>query len=222
MPQTCYFSADEEGKEALAKDRQVINRCKDLTLFARDARSYEFMKENFDAKVAFLHDTVSLFDAFEYSAGDREGIIVCLRSDREGILNATQKKQIIADCENLGDVFVTDTCTNYKIGVSERESILKKKWTLWGRSSLVVTDRLHGMIFALITGTPCVVIGNNHFKVYEAYKTFKECKYLTYIDEICKLPEAAKILISADYDKPQGSLYKEDIVNLYSTIIKED
>jgi len=36
-------------------------------------------------------------------------------------------------------------------------------------SKLVVTDRLHGMVFAALAGTPCVVMGNCNYKVKGIY-----------------------------------------------------
>ncbi len=219
MPQTCYFSEDEAGKKVLAEDKKIIAACKDIVLYARDQRSFEYMKNNFDAQVRLSHDTVSLYDASEFSAKDREGIIVCLRSDKEGKLSASQKKQIITGCEEKAEVFVTDTCTNYDFGKDEREKILKDKWKLWGESKLVVTDRLHGMIFAIITKTPCIVIGNNHFKVYEAYRTFSDVSYLTFIDKLDELPDAIDKLLALNTADLKREVYGSDIESLRKDII---
>ncbi|WP_423202829.1 polysaccharide pyruvyl transferase family protein [Morganella morganii] len=45
-------------------------------------------------------------------------------------------------------------------------------WTKFSNSKLVVTDRLHGMIFAFITNTPCLVIRNSNHKIEETYKNW--------------------------------------------------
>jgi pyruvyl transferase EpsI len=37
---------------------------------------------------------------------------------------------------------------------------------------VVVTDRLHGMIFAAITGTPCVVLQNSNHKIESTHQTW--------------------------------------------------
>ncbi|WP_022780080.1 glycosyltransferase [Butyrivibrio sp. AE3009] len=199
MPQTCFFAGNEEGKKALEKDRQMIARCRDITLLARDKKSYEFMRESFDADVRFIHDTVSLYDASQFASEDRKGIVVCIRSDKEGTLVTEQKKSIIEICEKKDDVLVTDTCINRNISTSERQAVLESKWRLWGKSRLVVTDRLHGMIFALITKTPCIVIGNDHFKVHEAYKTFEDSGFLFYLDSLSGLEKAVNDMLGRDY-----------------------
>ena len=221
MPQTCFYSEDEGGKRALKEDKDVIGGCRDITLYARDMTSYEFMKNNFDAKVEFLHDTVSLYDATEFASGEREGIVVCLRSDKEGKLTLGNKTEILSVCEKKRETLVTDTCTNYDVATSEREKVLKDKWKLWGKSELIVTDRLHGMIFALITGTPCIVIGNNHFKVYEAYKTFSEAPYLSFIESLEQLPEAVEKMLALDRESCIRVGYGSDLDAIKNSVINQ-
>ena len=47
---------------------------------------------------------------------------------------------------------------------------------------LVITDRLHGMIFAVITGTPCIVIDSKSPKVRGCYEWIKQLDYIKFID----------------------------------------
>ncbi len=211
MPQTCFYSEDAEGQKVLEEDKKIISACRYITLFARDEKSYEFMKKNFDADVQLIHDTVSLFDASKFSKSDREGIVVCLRSDKEGTLSASQKKNIIDACDKRGDVLVTDTCVHFEPKSGERKAVLESKWKRWGSSRLVITDRLHGMIFALITGTPSIVIGNNHFKVYEAYKTFEDVKYLRFIDSLDELDKHIDEMLDPKYQRIDRRFYEEDV-----------
>jgi exopolysaccharide biosynthesis predicted pyruvyltransferase EpsI len=52
------------------------------------------------------------------------------------------------------------------------------------RRELIITDRLHGMIFSIITGTRCIVFGNNYHKVVSSYYSwFKDLEYVTFIDK---------------------------------------
>ena len=220
MPQTCFYSEDETGRKALEEDKRLIADCKDITLFARDEKSLDFMRDNFDADVEFLHDTVSLFDAQPFSSEKRDGIVICLRSDKEGTLKVENKKEIIQRAEERGRTHITDTCTNYEVKLSERQKVLEDKWKLWGSSKLVITDRLHGMIFSIITKTPCIVIGNNHFKVYEAYKTFAENEYIRFIDSMDMLETAMDELLSLDLSGCCKKDYREDIELLWGKILK--
>ena len=68
---------------------------------------------------------------------------------------------------------------------------------------IVITDRLHGMIFCYITGTPCIAFDNDNHKISETYKKWLEetCNYIILlednsidilIDSISKLKQTKK------------------------------
>lgn len=226
MPQTVFYSEDEAGKKELSLDKKAIDRCKDITIFARDHRSFELLGEYFgqSAKIMELHDTVALYRPDSFSGKRGTDILLCLRSDKESKLSAEDKFEIFRMSRDTGrDIRITDTCINYEIDPGDRERILTEKFSLWSSVRLVITDRLHGMIFAIITGTPCIVLGNNHHKVLETYKTFRDCPYLRYAEDIGAIPSYMKELLAPDYDVQDAAVYcdsfsKEDIATLFSVI----
>ncbi len=218
MPQSIFYTDNEAGKKALSMDQELVKACRDITIYARDNTSYEFIKKNFDAKTELRIDTVATYDASDLALSDaeRKGILLCLRSDKESNLSAKEKIKVIEAAESVGrekactkeieassekmnnrrcfddiySVLVTDTCVGYDIADNERESAIKDKLRLFGGSRLVITDRLHGMIFAYVTKTPCIVIGNNHHKVRDAYKMLEtgvNIRYVECIDDISHL-----------------------------------
>ncbi|WP_050008142.1 glycosyltransferase [Butyrivibrio sp. WCE2006] len=207
MPQTLYYLDDEKGSRELLLDQKAVRKCKQMTIFARDAVSYKLMKQYFPADIILLHDTVSLFDATYLASTEREGIVICLRSDKESALKAEDKIKIIEFSEaNAKKIIVTDTCTNYEVSRAERKRILEKKISLFGGAKLVITDRLHGMIFSVITGTPCIVLGNDHHKVFETYKTFSDCSYIKYVNSIDELKLLYKSLSRNNADDKKINL----------------
>lgn len=48
----------------------------------------------------------------------------------------------------------------------------------FAKSKVIVTDRLHGLIFALITNTPCIVISSYNQKLKEFTDMLKIIKAL--------------------------------------------
>ena len=199
MPQTVYFSKDEDGQKKKTKYCKVYNSCNNLTIFARDHQSYIMMKELFTVDIQEMTDIVASYDASEFASENRKGILLCLRSDAESAFKTEDKKLLYSLCRNVAEnVHVTDTCTKEEIAEENREMELHSKWSIFGKARLVVTDRLHGMIFSLITKTPCVVLGNNHHKVRETYNTLAKCDYLYYCSDIS---DAGKI-ISEAYNAP--------------------
>ena len=68
---------------------------------------------------------------------------------------------------------------------------MTEKLRSFAAARLVVTDRLHGMIFSAITGTPCVVLSNYNHKVRGTYEWIS---YLPYIKFAGSAEEAAGYL----------------------------
>jgi exopolysaccharide biosynthesis predicted pyruvyltransferase EpsI len=219
MPQTFFYTKDAEGIGELKKDQKAINSCRNLTLFARDEKSYRLMKKYFNCEVLQLHDVVSMYDPSYVCSSERNGTLVCLRSDKEGRLSVHDKLTILKICEDSSEnVFVTDTCLHYDIDPKDRIEIIEKKWSLFGKAKFVITDRLHGMIFSLITKTPCIVIGNNHHKVYETYKTFRDCSYITYVNSVDEIEKAMSYISTIDETKKMD--LSKDINVLADAIVR--
>ena len=57
------------------------------------------------------------------------------------------------------------------------------KWEEFKHARLVITDRLHGMIFSAITGTPCVALNNSNGKVGFEYEWLKNLPYIGFVDD---------------------------------------
>ena len=88
-----------------------------------------------------------------------------------------------------------------------------KKWNEFSSVQLVVTDRLHGMVFSAITGTPCIALDNISHKVYGAYQWLSYLPYLRFCSSIDEVEDAAKELLKLppqNYDlKPLLPYYNE-------------
>ena len=213
FPQTIFFSGDEQNNKKLQISK-VYNRCDKLTICARDHISYEMMQKMFNARIVEVNDIVAYLSGKVGKAVQRKGILLCLRSDGESALSAADKRRIQNFCfRQSSNVKITDTCTGKNIERDEREKYLNRKWNLFMSAEIVVTDRLHGMIFSLITGTSCIVLGNNHHKVKATYETFKDCEYLYYAENI----EDIENLIASEYDKKTNN-YIYDINGRYNQL----
>ena len=67
--------------------------------------------------------------------------------------------------------------------VSEFE-LVRAKMCQFAEAELVITDRLHGMIFSAITETPCIVLGNHNHKIEGSYQWIKHLPYIRFIKEV--------------------------------------
>ena len=83
-----------------------------------------------------------------------------------------------------------------------REEKTKEYLRFFASHSLIVTDRFHGVLFSVITGTPCIALKNNNGKVAGGFYWFKNCKAVKLAENI----EDAKRLVPALYGADFGEL----------------
>ncbi len=75
---------------------------------------------------------------------------------------------------------------------AERDAFVREKMIEFSRSELVITDRLHAMLFSAVTGTPCILLDSKSTKIRGCYEWVKDLGFIRLcerVDEICKLWE---------------------------------
>ena len=161
-----------------------------MIICARESKSEEIYKKLFPNKVILTPDIV--FSLKYDNKFKREGMSLMLRDDGEkGLKNEEEPELIQKLLKIYGNVLISDTCIkNFKY--ENRYELLFKKIDEIASKKLVITDRLHGMIFCYITKTPCIVMPNNNHKILMTYENWlKDCNYIKLIrkfsfDEIIK------------------------------------
>lgn len=177
FPQTMFFSNSLGGKYLYQKAKRTYSNHQNLTITARERWSYDFMNGKF-LNCKLCPDIVMTLDKREPIA-ERKGVTICLRNDAESGLTQNFKDKLRADVSS--NYIVADYDTHIGRGglsLEERKNELNKIWTRFRSSEWVITDRLHGMIFAFITGTPCIVFPNNNYKIEGCYNWIKGCGYI--------------------------------------------
>jgi pyruvyl transferase EpsI len=197
FPQTFSFSKTPIGKMELKSSIKVYTENKDLLIIARETQSFEAMKQYFNEDNVILTPDIVLY-LNEKSNLKREGIVTCFRNDKEKVINNSLRDQIINKLkQNYGKVTISDTFIHKKINLQQRSTELGKIWDQFRSSELVITDRLHGMIFGVITKTPCIVFKNSNHKIECTYKNWLHQKdYIKFInlEEIQNGDEFLKIV----------------------------
>ena len=190
FPQTIYFKESEKGKKELEVSKNIYNNHNNLTLVAREKISYEKMKKEFNKCNVILTPDIVLYLNEEDYEHNRDGALCCLRSDLESKLTKYQKEFINKELrDKFKKVCITDTVINKNVNQEERNEFLRNKFNEFKMSELVITDRIHGMIFAAITGTPCIALSNYNYKVKGTYEWIKDLGYIKFTDDINEIPD---------------------------------
>ncbi len=186
FPQSFGFSNTPYGKRRLQKTKKVIEKNQNVILFARENKSFDLMKENFlNTKIKLCPDIVLSLDKSKQN--ERKNITFALRNDAEKSLEKEQEEKLIKyfkeKYENI--LFQDTTMPINEFKEQEKFKYLEKVIEVFSTSRLVITDRLHGMIFCYITKTPCIVFSNNNHKIISTYYTWlKNCNFIKFSSNI--------------------------------------
>ena len=186
-------------------------------ILAREEKSYNFMKEHFyNARVYLTPDIV--MSMVKKENVNREGVTFLFRTDKEKTLSDDELikiKEIVTKKYGkyiLSDMHLGEDVIN--MGGIKREKALEEKFYQFQSSKLVITDRLHGMIFAAITETPCIVLGSFNHKISESYKWLQNLEYIKFcknIDDFEMLVNELSKVRNINYD---NKFAKEMILNI--------
>ncbi|MEH7400124.1 polysaccharide pyruvyl transferase family protein [Gottfriedia acidiceleris] len=184
LPQSFTFTKSKRAEKEKLKSKKIYGLNKEnLTIVARETRSSKKLRELFiENKQILVPDIVLSINKTEDFS--REGILFCLRSDEERVISMEDKSSLINRMkQKYSNVNVTDTVVDYRIYENTRYDEINKKWNEFRKSKVVITDRLHGMIFAVITGTPCIVFDNFNKKIQKTYQDWlQECSGIKFVD----------------------------------------
>jgi len=222
LPNTVFYEESEWGREELRKSIQIYNQHKRLIIYAREKTSYEFMKPIYN-DVRLMPDMVMSLRK-DGRGLKRNGCLLCLRSDREKTRTEGQEAIIRRQAETAfgGNVRDTDMIEGDRILPSERESALERKYSEFASAELVITDRLHGMIFCAITGTPCIVINSKSPKVRGCYEWIRNLDYIRFAEDASDIVKLWKEIPTCEHHYNNTQLQKyfcelEEVVKAHAT-----
>lgn len=177
FPQSTFFSDDVSGRETLNDTIYNYSKHNTFYLFARDSKTYDFMRTNFtNNSIGLVPDIVlsGSHSRVNDTVRNQKKIILSLRSDAEVSMVDGASSEIEHRLQATGyEVVVKDTeAGSSKLSSASGRKMLQEHLGLYSTSSVVVTDRLHGVIFCAITGTPCIAIDNSYGKVHALCDTW--------------------------------------------------
>lgn len=188
LPNTIYYENDELGYKELNKAIKIYNSHKKLKLFVREYYSYNNYKDKFNNLKVYPDMVLYL----KRKKTDNRTFFcnICIRNDHEKTISIEEenfiKKEVI---DIFGENYkFTSMCLEQSISISDREKEVDKKFNEFASVSLIITDRLHGMVYAAITGTPCIVFNSKSPKVRGCYEWIKNLEYIKFAESPKDIP----------------------------------
>ena len=217
FPQTFDFSNSEEGKRFLDKTIKSYSCHNDLHLIAREKTSFKKMSESFSEN--FVHITPDIVLSLEEkNYTQRHGAVICMRSDEEKKLTSQQNDEVVKMIQhNFRDFKFYDThIGKVRLTSEQRKTELDKIWETFRKAELVITDRLHGMIFCHITNTPALVFQNSNHKIKETYDWIKDNPNIRLIEnyDYASVENAIQALSNPTENKVKLDSEYEPLINL--------
>lgn len=172
MPQTVYYDDTARSAGLLSTARSIYAAHGNLTLALRERKSYDFVRAELlpgSGRALLLPDMALYLGACDRGAV-RDRILFCLRGDKERIDNGAVLESVRRAVGDSADIGHIDTVVPYGVRIADEEAQIDRLFAEFSRARLVVTDRLHGMIFSLLSCTPVVAMDNMSGKVRAVYE----------------------------------------------------
>lgn len=188
FPQTIFFSESGDLSYTEQRSQLVYSEHADLVLVAREQKSCDIMRHLYpEIKIFLTPDIVlsSTMEQFGAVSQERTGALMCLRSDPEKSVPDENWERLESVLDDLGcEHRRTDMYADVPVTKENRRECVRRKMQEFCGAKLVITDRLHGMVFAAITGTPCIVFSNYNHKVRGTYEWIKYLPYIKYAETV--------------------------------------
>lgn len=172
------------------------------------------MKNSYNCKCLLLPDiALTLNFKFDYN---REGIGVLFRNDKEQFLPYNYKETVISVINQMKEKNIDINHHPVDI-VSNRSNMVKNILKTYSKCRLIITDRLHGMVFSALTNTPCIVFNNSYGKIFDLYDVWlKDIKSITFTNLLPEneLLELVKQKLTTSYDLFNSNFFENKFEEL--------
>ena len=220
FPQSIYYAPTVDGQRKLLRAEGYYKNHKKIYIAARDSSTYVLLRERlmpFNIKRVFLTPDIALYKSF-LSKRNRNGVLWCIRGDSESLDTNTTLLRLLREGLLRKGIHQcpTDTYVNRPIPpCKEREEVLSKLEE-FSSARLVITDRLHGMVYSVITSTPVIALDNVSKKVSQVYSLWlKNIPFVRFIDDESGVDIVLDDLLSVNYP----SFENEEIKELFKPIV---
>lgn len=222
LPQTVKF----KNQKILENVQNFYGKYDNIYFFARDKISYDIYKSIFPEhrNVHCFPDIVTTeIGNYDFNNNERNGCLLCVRNDVEKLYSFQEISLFKEKLQKIAKVSLSDTNSETK------ENSLKEYWKKieetiddYAQYQVIITDRYHGTIFALIANTPVIILKTTDHKVVTGADWF-EGVYEDYVYVVNDLEEASQVaqqIVTGFEYRKLPSYFKEKYYDRLKDIIE--
>ena len=222
LPQTVKF----KNQKILENVQNFYGKYDNIYFFARDKISYDIYKSIFPEhrNVHCFPDIVTTeIGNYDFNNNERNGILLCVRNDVEKLYSFQEISLFKEKLQKIAKVSLSDTNSETK------ENSLKEYWKKieetiddYAQYQVIITDRYHGTIFALIANTLVIILKTTDHKVVTGADWF-EGVYEDYVYVVNDLEEASQVaqqIVTGFEYRKLPSYFKEKYYDRLKDIIE--
>ena len=221
LPQTIYFDKNHTIQQNISSN--IYSNHSKLIIMVREKVSFMIANDIFRKnKILLIPDIVTYLNGLiNLDNMTRNGALFLIRDDSEKYLDKNLQNDFISlikkeynKCDIIDNILISHIHS-----LNETEQIVTNRLKFIAHHEIVITDRLHGMIFSAITQTSCVVINNYNHKISSSYEWFKDLDYIKMIKD--NNINEFQTLIDYFKNKKTLNLYNKAFFNNYYNLIRE-
>lgn len=221
FPQT--FFVEEQDRTFMDLHPGYLNH-PNLLICLRDEASYKrmcFLMPTLQDNLMYMPDMVCGL-TFNIHNGIRRGIAVCFREDIECVRTKDEQAKLNNILKKLHEPIESiSMIENEFVAPRDREKRVNAKLESIASKKLLITDRLHAMLFAALTGTPCIAMNNRSGKVQGGYQWIKDQQYIYFVQCLDQIPEVLQSL-ELEKDYRYDKTFVENYWEKLAVLIKGD
>lgn len=219
LPQTVKF----KNQKILENVQNFYGKYDNIYFFARDKISYDIYKSIFPEhrNVHCFPDIVTTeIGNYDFNNNERNGILLCVRNDVEKLYSFQEISLFKEKLQKIAKVSLSDTNSETK------ENSLKEYWKKieetiddYAQYQVIITDRYHGTIFALIANTPVIILKTTDHKVVDWFEGVYE-DYVYVVNDLEEASQVAQQIVTGFEYRKLPSYFKEKYYDRLKDIIE--
>lgn len=222
LPQTVKF----KNQKILENVQNFYGKYDNIYFFARDKISYDIYKSIFPEhrNVHCFPDIVTTeIGNYDFNNNERNGILLCVRNDVEKLYSFQEISLFKEKLQKIPKVSLSDTNSETK------ENSLKEYWKKieetiddYAQYQVIITDRYHGTIFALIANTPVIILKTTDHKVVTGADWFEGVNedYVYVVNDLEEASQVAQQIVTGFEYRKLPSYFKEKYYDRLKDIIE--